>query len=297
MFLDGLTPLTPHFFRPTTVTFPEPALTAFSSPDGSCLVTTSSIDGASILRAYHWSNFGSSDGILVQLGSLPMSAVALSSFAMRTNVHFVVLDVERHECRSVALEITRKNTEFSFQEKRGKWMSSEPGHLNGHNCLIDVHADVWTRFPVVPAIRRKTVHTEAGLRPRVLVLATNRDHNRFKPYWSNLIIKFEKNTRKPTEDELVGIRTWATSFDAFAVELTPELSSFLAGEWLVDLLCLIPIHLAVTRDNRFVPLRDGVFSANLERELLGATVGQIVDALSVGWYESIFSSYMSSKVS
>ena len=75
-----------------------------------------------------------------------------------------------------------------------------------------------------------------------------------------------------------------------------EVSSFGAGEWLVDLLCLIPIHVAVTRDNRFVPLKDGIWSTHVERSLLGATVDQIVDSLSFGWYESIFQSYMASKV-
>ena len=73
-------------------------------------------------------------------------------------------------------------------------------------------------------------------------------------------------------------------------------STFLLGEWLVDILCLIPIHIAVARDNRFIPMKDGVMSADYERSLVGATVDQIVDSLSVGWYESILRSYMVSKV-
>ena len=75
-----------------------------------------------------------------------------------------------------------------------------------------------------------------------------------------------------------------------------EVSHFKAGEWLVDMLCLIPIHLAVARDNRFVPFKDGVWSLELERSLLGATIEQVIDSLSFGWYESIFQSYMSKKV-
>jgi len=58
----------------------------------------------------------------------------------------------------------------------------------------------------------------------------------------------------------------------------------------------IPIHIAVTRDNVFLPLKDGVSSAEHEHSLLGAEVSQIVDAISLGWYESIFQSYMSQKV-
>jgi hypothetical protein len=74
-------------------------------------------------------------------------------------------------------------------------------------------------------------------------------------------------------------------------------SRFRAGEWLADLLCLIPIHIAIVHENKFVPLKDGVVSAELEKSLLGAEVNKIVDSLSLGWYESILQSYWASMVS
>ncbi|THH28793.1 hypothetical protein EUX98_g5383 [Antrodiella citrinella] len=101
--------------------------------------------------------------------------------------------------------------------------------------------------------------------------------------------------RKPTEHKLDRIRVDASTYDEFSANGAPEASSLKAGEWLVDLLCLIPIHIAVAKDNCFVPLKDGMLSAELEFTLLGATVGQIVDNLSVGWYESIFESYLALK--
>jgi len=39
-----------------------------------------------------------------------------------------------------------------------------------------------------------------------------------------------------------------------------------------------------------------MLSADHEHSLLGAEVSQIVDILSLGWYESIFQSYMAHKV-
>jgi hypothetical protein len=75
-----------------------------------------------------------------------------------------------------------------------------------------------------------------------------------------------------------------------------NVSRYRFGEWLADLLCLIPIHIAICRENRFIPLADGVHSAELEQSLLGAEVNKIVDKLSFGWYESIFKSYMALKV-
>jgi hypothetical protein len=122
----------------------------------------------------------------------------------------------------------------------------------------------------------------------------------FASYFSDLIQGFVKGPRKPTGDELRGIKVSASDFESFqdktVFDLNWNVSQYRVGEWLVDLLCLIPIHIAVCRENRFVPLADGVISAELERSLLGADVNQIVDKLSFGWYESIFQSYMASKV-
>ena len=41
---------------------------------------------------------------------------------------------------------------------------------------------------------------------------------------------------------------------------------------------------------------DGITSAEYEHSLLGAEVSQITNAISLGWYESIFQSYMAQKV-
>lgn len=54
--------------------------------------------------------------------------------------------------------------------------------------------------------------------------------------------------------------------------------------------------MAVARDNRFIPLKDGVQDADHERSLQGANVPAIVEKLSLGWYESIFQSYMATTV-
>ena len=108
-----------------------------------------------------------------------------------------------------------------------------------------------------------------------------------KAHFENLIDRFEQETRKPTDGILRGI-----IIDALAPEALHSdwpVSTHRAGEWLVDALCLIPIQIAITRDNRFIPLRDGVWSPENERSMLGSTVNQIAGSLSFGWYESIFS--------
>ena len=101
-----------------------------------------------------------------------------------------------------------------------------------------------------------------------------------------MIRRFTKMSRKPTGDVLKGITVFARTFTSFARAFlsSPEwpVSRFRAGEWLADLLCLIPIHIAVTHENRFVPLKDGVLSAQLEISFLGAEVNRIVDSSSIG---------------
>ncbi|OSX60153.1 hypothetical protein POSPLADRAFT_1121180, partial [Postia placenta MAD-698-R-SB12] len=111
------------------------------------------------------------------------------------------------------------------------------------------------------------------------------------------ISSFERSTRKPTGTELSAISVAAFQYETFVSHLDPgsNVSRFCAGEWLADILCLIPIQIAVARENRFIPIKDGVFSNNLERSLLGADVPRIINSLSFGWYESLFQSYMAHK--
>jgi hypothetical protein len=114
-----------------------------------------------------------------------------------------------------------------------------------------------------------------------------------------MISAFERTSRKPTDGELRSIVVSARPFPSFTQDFlsSPDwpVSRFRAGEWLADLLCLIPIHIAITHENRFIPLKDGVVSPLFEKSLLGAEVNRIVDSLSLGWYESIFQSYWALK--
>ena len=257
--------------------------------------------GVSSLTAYHWSTFASTDGISVALPEFPvdLNASVLTSIVHRNNIHLIGLDLESRSCQSIILDITLKNTEFIFRERRSK---AQPGHGKPtiHNCLIDCHADVWTRFPVVPAVKRHTITSSSKRKRKTLMFVTDDDARPFSSHFSDLIYAFERGSQKPTGNELRGISVSARAFRSFELEFFSSVdwpvSCFRAGEWLADLLCLIPIHIAITHENRFIPLKDGVVSAELEKSLLGAEVNKIVDSLSFGWYESIFQSYWASKV-
>jgi hypothetical protein len=288
-------------YRPASLKLPQVPHAIYSAPDGSCFLVVQGEEANRTITAHHWSTFASTKGISLTLPDFPvdLNAARLTSMVNRNNIHLIGLSLDTQSCRSVVLDITRKATEFKFQEHGSKGPSRH-SKRTVHNSLIDCHRDVWTRFPVVAAVRRQTITSSSQRQQKTLVFVTD-DHRRpFSSHFSDMISAFEQTSRKPTDGELTSIKVSARPFPSFTQEYLSSsdwpVSRFRAGEWLADLLCLIPIHIAITQENRFTPLKDGVVSPQLEKSLLGAEVNRIVDSLTLGWYESIFQSYWASKV-
>jgi hypothetical protein len=218
----------------------------------------------------------------------------------RGRVFLLGLDVAAGSIKSIAIDITKKLTEFMFKENSGMSASNNKARHTLHNSLLDCHAEVWSRYPVLAAVSRRTVTSLSERKEKSLTFITERDSQLFDIYFSDMIHTFERTTKKPTGDELRRIKVSAQQHGVFkhkaGVDSDWDVSRYRVGEWLVDVFCLIPIHIAVCRENRFIPLADGILSSDLERNLLGAEVNKIVDKLSFGWYESIFQSYMATKV-
>ena len=302
IFLSSIFSTLMLHYRPASLQLSQMPRAIYSAPDGSCLLVVQDEDGERTITAYHWSTFASTSGIPVTPPDFPvdLDAALLTSIVNRNNIHLVGLDLDTRSCRSVVLDITRKATEFTFQERRSKWPSRHRKQTV-HNCLIDCHRDVWTRFPVVAAVKRQTITSSGQREQKTLMFVTDDNRRPFSSYFSDMISAFEMTSRKPVGDELNSIIVSARPFPLFSQGFLFgsdwPVSRFRAGEWLADLLCLIPIHIAITHENRFVPLKDGVVSPQLEKSLLGAEVSRIVDSLTLGWYESIFQSYWASKVS
>lgn len=291
--------LTTMQFRPASLDLHHVPIDVHSSPDGSCFLVVTSDGASTSIIAYHWSTFGSTNGVSLPIADwVGDSKLVISSLVRRGAVHFLKLDLLAHTCSSVVLDITRKVTEFMFREKDSCGALSRD-QLTMHNCLMDCYADVWTRFPVLPAVQRATISSNDRC-CRSILFVTDQDSNRYQPHFAEMIETFERTTKKPTGDKLSTLQVSAMTFDSFIANFSPDAewnntSIFKVGEWVVDIFCLIPIHLALTRDNRFIPLKDGVYSFEVEKSLLGAEINRIVDSISFGWYESIFQSYMADK--
>lgn len=271
-----------------------------SSPDGACALLVFQVDDQRILVAYHWDTFGASEGTRITLPE-NHGSLSVTSFVNRQSVHLMMMNEKEGHCRSLALDITKKSSEFMFKEKGTRVsVDSEKGGNYSNNCLIDCFADVWTRFPVVAAVSHQTITSSATRQPRRIVFVSDQVHGKYASYFADMVRTFEDQTKKPTNGQLraisIDVRTYSDAVRDLAGALVDSISRFCAGQWFANLLCLLPIHIAVARDNRFIPLKDGVSSAEFEKSLLGAEVGRIVDNLSFGWYESILRSYMADKV-
>ncbi|EUC60523.1 guanylate-binding protein, amino-terminal domain protein, partial [Rhizoctonia solani AG-3 Rhs1AP] len=151
---------------------------------------------------------------------------------------------------------------------------------------------MWTKFPVVPSVTRNTP-IAIDRKPRQLILASPVSLQGVKEHFASMISTFEKTIRKPMARNLASMEVKSTN--KVGRDIVNEISEFKMGSFIIELLCLIPLHLAITRGNRFIPLKDGVWDPEYERSLLGADVPTIVDALSLGWYESLLQSYMMTK--
>ena len=286
--------------RPATLELPQIPSSVHSTPDGSCLLVSYENGSKRTITAYHWASFGSTDGIVLDVPHLPHNEpFVVTSLLPRTAIHLLSLDFSNHCLQSAALDITQRMTEFTFREKFNH-SHKRAKNTTAHNSLIDCHSEVWIRFPVLAAVQRETISSASLRTDKSLVFVTDRDFDKFDPYFSRMINYFELTSKKPTGSVLKSIKVSATTFPVIMQELCGagqwNASQYRAGEWTVDLLCLIPIHIAVTKENRFIPLKDGVYSPELEQALLGAEVNGIVDSISFGWYESLFQSYMSTKV-
>jgi hypothetical protein len=177
-----------------------PPSAIYSSPDGSCLLVLHTRDSEPSVIAYHLETFGSTGGIALDVPDFPLDGAVLTSIVSRGQVFFLGLDIEAQAVKSVVIDITKKTTEFMFKEKRSKYISTT--RPTQHNTLLDCHAEVWTRFPVLPAVKRRTITSFSERCQKTLTFVADDPTRPFASYFSDLVQTFEKTMRKPTGDEL-----------------------------------------------------------------------------------------------
>jgi hypothetical protein len=149
------------------------------------------------------------------------------------------------------------------------------------------------RYPVLPTIVRDNLSGEH--RPSLTLVADDCSPLlSADTYWQDMKTRFTQDTKKPTDDLLDNFVPSVQDAGNFLLAIDAG-SAYLVGEWLAELICLLPVQLAVTKDNRFVPLKDGMLSLENERALLGADVPTIADYLTLGLLESLLGNYFATR--
>ena len=264
-------------YRPATLQLRSPRL-VWSTPDGSCLLALYGTGEERIpgLQCFHWSSFGANDGVNLEL---PHSFAidtpcSVTSVGHRNSLHFVYLRPEDNACHSQALHVTHKTSQYAFKSQNARHQQ-DARIKTYNNSLIECHAEVWTRYPVWSPIRHETLSGSQRYHRSLTFISSHRP-DAFKPYFDAMIQDFERTTRKPTNHQLANIDISSRPlYDA--QETNTIVSQLQAGDWIATLFCLIPVHIAVTSQNRFVPLKDGVLSSKFEEDVLGFDVAQIAN--------------------
>ena len=153
--------LTRSMTSPADIRLANTPETIFSTPDGSALVVVEkSGESGFYLRSFYISTFGSSvEGSL--LGETTVfhgcTSFLLTCFENRGTPHLLALSPSKHSIESRLLRISKQTSEFQFQSKNRHQGKIEQA-IGEQNALIDCFSEVWTRYPVIPAISRCVHH-------------------------------------------------------------------------------------------------------------------------------------------
>lgn len=231
------------------------------------------------VKACHTESFGTAPGVELDLSEI-IFAPQLTSFVTRNNAYLVYSSPTSSNLHTVKVQVTTKSSDYSMkaQYSPAQKSSASTSRLpnSKHNCLLDCYLDIWGRYPIVATIERAPPDLYSA--PSSICFVTSQDKKPFAAYIRDTIEQFEELTQKPTNGLLSNIHV-STLPDASKIidgEL-PDTSTYPVGKWLIELLCLIPLHLAVADGNAFVPLNDGVRSSEFERSLLGLNHVQVAD--------------------
>ncbi|GBB89840.1 hypothetical protein RclHR1_16670008 [Rhizophagus clarus] len=182
-------------------------------------------------------------------------------------------------------------------------MHNQPLARTKSNDLINVYKLMFEKYPIDSCINPEQSH------PLSLKLVLDIDENNiiekygkeFEKYIDEMFENLKRSTNKPAHI----LKKFSTSVMTFQelyiknAEFQKFSSEYQLGEWIIKLCCLIPIHIAVARNNLFQPLKDGLSSNEcylIEPEYDIRHVEKISKNISFGWYEGIFKHFGNKKV-
>ncbi|GBC20090.2 hypothetical protein GLOIN_2v1880492 [Rhizophagus irregularis DAOM 181602=DAOM 197198] len=306
-------------FRPAVCNFPYYNLVnVLSSPDGSCIVAfTKEADSIistdnkeqhdnddikEINRAYvyFFETFG---GPVSKVVDLPLSFKSLEFLQIscfnNQQTHLITFDLQNGCLKSLLVKIILEKAQLRFQKCMRK--KSLAFQRTNPNDLINAYKLMFEKYPIDNCIDPKQ-NRPLSLK---IVLDIDDDAEDYGKKFEEYITKMFENLKRSTNKPALMLKEFSSSVITFQdldvdnANFRKKFSSeYQLGEWIIQLCCLIPIQIAVTRNNLFQPLKDGLSSnENYPIEVEdGHHVDIISKNISFGWYEGIFRHFGNKKV-
>ncbi|KAH7337761.1 hypothetical protein B0J17DRAFT_664159 [Rhizoctonia solani] len=282
--------------RNTSLQTDQSIVDAFQVPNSSSLliaIVRREATNPQELLAFHWDSLeANSKGIKSAILSPCDGRRMITRLGGHGRVHIVSFSMATRAITSVALQATQGAAHFP--PHLGCDQPSKDAAKTINNSLLDCHLEIWTQFPITPAVARISL-TGINRRSHWLTFVSSTAMNQAERYLARMISRVKKITQKPISEALTAINVNSISLKGIDEYMSSQISVFKMGSFITELFCLIPMHLAVAKNNGFIPLKDGVWDLDYQRSLLGTDFSSNVDALSLGWYESVFQSYMANK--
>ncbi|CAG8727313.1 5341_t:CDS:10, partial [Gigaspora margarita] len=207
----------------------------------------------------------------------------------------IILSGEKFHVLEI-LSDTKLKISKSSRPTSNEWLDFRIEPKTNLNGLIDAYRLMFEKYPVDSCI---DVEQTRPLSLQVALDTKDDDKvedckDKFEDYVITMFDELKRSTKKPA-NSLKKFTITASNFNdlnvvdsEFQQENTTE---YQLGEWIIQLSVLIPIQIAVARNNLFTPLRDGL-SSEVEHADIEDGYARHVDAIaqniSFGWYEGIF---------
>ncbi|RHZ44791.1 hypothetical protein Glove_709g38 [Diversispora epigaea] len=243
-----------------------------------------------------------------------MSAKNHYSLIKGNNTHFkrdikisenIVLMGERYSVLEIISD-TELKIAGNFQPKiESTWIDFQIEPKTKLNGFIETYRLMYEKYPIDGCVDGDQVRP---LSLRVILDISDEDEiekhqENFEEYITEMFDELRRTTKKPAT-MLKKFKTVVSTFNSLDIEdpkfLKKNSREFQLGEWIIQLSCLIPIQIAVARNNQLLPLRDGLSATEIDQfdfvSGCGNHVDNIAQNISFGWYEGIFKHFGSRKV-
>lgn len=205
---------------------------------------------------------------------------------------YIIIENEKKLITEIASD-DRLIIEDCFSENLlNKWHSFKILPKSKLNGLIDIYADTYEKFPINPCIDDGT-----NKAPQLYIFLDCEQALSYKENFENYIVKMldrvKMSTQKPAtilNHFKINVNHYQDLFDNNIIR--QYTSKFQLGEWIIQLCCLIPIQIAVAKENKLIPLYNGLDAPdnyNITHNKDDDNYTEIISSkISFGWYEGIF---------